>query len=141
MKSEPDAFSIDNLASTPKQTDHWEGVRNYQARNFMRAMKRGDLAFFYHSNCAEPGIVGIVKIVRDAYPDFTAFDPKSSASNPRWYMVDVRLVRRLKRLIPLSELKRHRALRTMHLVQRGSRLSVMPVTPAQWKTILKMEER
>jgi predicted RNA-binding protein with PUA-like domain len=148
MKSEPDAFSIDNLASTPKQTDHWEGVRNYQARNFMRAMKRGDLAFFYHSNCAEPGIVGIVKIVRDAYSDFTAFDPKSpffdpksSASNPRWDMVDVRLVRRLKRLISLSELKRHRALRTMHLVQRGSRLSVMPVTPAQWKTILKMEER
>jgi predicted RNA-binding protein with PUA-like domain len=138
MKSEPDAFSIDNLASTPKQTDHWEGVRNYQARNFMRAMKRGDLAFFYHSNCAEPGIVGIVKIVRDAYSDFTAFDPKS---NPRWDMVDVRLVRRLKRLISLSELKRHRALRTMHLVQRGSRLSVMPVTPAQWKTILKMEER
>ncbi len=147
MKSEPDAFSIDDLASTSRQTEHWDGVRNYQARNFMRAMKRGDHAFFYHSNCAEPGIVGIVKVVREAYPDFTAVDPKSpyfdsrsSADNPRWYMVDVRLVRRLKRLISLGELKRHRALRSMRLVQRGNRLSIMPVTPAQWATILKLEE-
>lgn len=148
MKSEPDTFSVDDLASAPKQTEHWDGVRNYQARNFMRAMKRGDNAFFYHSNCAEPGIVGIVKVVREAYPDFTAvdpkspyFDPKSSASNPRWDMVDVRLVRRLKRLVSLSELKRQRALRTLPLVQRGNRLSIMPVTAAQWQTILKMEQR
>lgn len=148
MKSEPDTFSVDDLASAPKQTEHWDGVRNYQARNFMRAMKRGDNAFFYHSNCAEPGIVGIVKVVREAYADFTAvdpkspyFDPKSSASNPRWDMVDVRLVRRLKRLVSLSELKRQRALRTLPLVQRGNRLSIMPVTAAQWQTILKMEQR
>ena len=147
MKSEPETFSVDDLASCPKQTEHWDGVRNYQARNFMRAMKRGDRAFFYHSNCPEPGIVGIVRIVREAYPDFTAvdpkspyFDPKSSDSNARWDMVDVRLVRRLKRLIPLSELKRHRALRTMPLVQRGNRLSIMPVTAAQWQTILTMEK-
>lgn len=147
MKSEPDTFSIDDLASAPKQTEHWDGVRNYQARNFMRAMKRGEQAFFYHSNCAEPGIVGIVKVVREAYPDFTAvdpkspyFDPKSSASNPRWDMVDVRLVRRLQRLISLSELKRHRRLRTMRLVQRGNRLSIMPVTAVQWETILKIEK-
>lgn len=147
MKSEPDTFSIDDLASAPKQTEHWDGVRNYQARNFMRTMKRGEQAFFYHSNCAEPGIVGIVKVVREAYPDFTAvdpkspyFDPKSSASNPRWDMVDVRLVRRLQRLISLSELKRHRRLRTMRLVQRGNRLSIMPVTAVQWETILKIEK-
>lgn len=147
MKSEPETFSVDDLASAPKQTEHWDGVRNYQARNFMRAMRRGDQAFFYHSNCAEPGIVGIVRVVREAYPDFTAldpnssyFDPKSSASNLRWDMVDVRLVRRLKRLISLRELKDHRALRAMPLVQRGNRLSIMPVTPAQWETILKMEK-
>jgi predicted RNA-binding protein with PUA-like domain len=147
MKSEPETFSVNDLASAPKQTEHWDGVRNYQARNFMRAMKRGDQAFFYHSNCAEPGIVGIVRVVREAYPDFTAvdpnspyFDPKSSASNPRWDMVDVRLVRRLKRLISLRELKGHRALRAMPLVQRGNRLSIMPVTAAQWETILKMEK-
>ncbi len=148
MKSEPATFSVDDLASAPKQTEHWDGVRNYQARNFMRAMKRGDHAFFYHSNCAEPGIVGIVKIVREAYPDFTAvdpkspyFDPKSSTNNPRWDMVDVRLIRRLKRLISLSELKRQRALRKLALIQRGSRLSIMPVTAAQWATILQMEQR
>ena len=147
MKSEPETFSVDDLASAPKQTEHWDGVRNYQARNFMRAMRRGDQAFFYHSNCAEPGIVGIVRVVREAFPDFTAvdpnspyFDPKSSASNPRWDMVDVRLVRRLKRLISLRELKGHRALRAMPLVQRGNRLSIMPVTAAQWETILKMEK-
>lgn len=147
MKSEPETFSVDDLASAPKQTEHWDGVRNYQARNFMRAMRRGDQAFFYHSNCAEPGIVGIVRIVREAYPDFTAvdpnspyFDPKSSANNPRWDMVDVRLVRRLKRMIALRELKGRRALRAMPLVQRGNRLSIMPVTAAQWETILKMEK-
>ena len=146
MKSEPDTFSIDDLACKAGQTEHWDGVRNYQARNFMRAMNAGDRAFFYHSNCAEPGIVGIVEIVRTAYPDPSAFDrkspyydPKSSRDRPRWYMVDVRLLRRLQRLIPLGSIKRNPRLATMHLVQRGNRLSVMPVTAAQWQAILKME--
>lgn len=146
MKSEPDTFSIDDLACKAGQTEHWDGVRNYQARNFMRAMNVGDRAFFYHSNCAEPGIVGIVEIVRTAYPDPSAFDrrspyydPKSSRDRPRWYMVDVRLLRRLQRLIPLGSIKRNPRLAAMHLVQRGNRLSVMPVTAAQWQAILKME--
>ena len=146
MKSEPDTFSIDDLACKAGQTEHWDGVRNYQARNFMRAMNAGDRAFFYHSNCAEPGIVGIVEIVRTAYPDPSAFDrkspyydPKSSRDRLRWYMVDVRLLRRLQRLIPLGSIKRNPRLATMHLVQRGNRLSVMPVTVAQWQAILKME--
>ena len=146
MKSEPDTFSIDDLACKAGQTEHWDGVRNYQARNFMRAMNAGDRAFFYHSNCAEPGIVGIVEIVRTAYPDPSAFDrkspyydPKSSRDRLRWYMVDVRLLRRLPRLIPLGSIKRNPRLAAMHLVQRGNRLSVMPVTAAQWQAILKME--
>ncbi|MFQ5936802.1 MAG: EVE domain-containing protein [Acidiferrobacterales bacterium] len=148
MKSEPDTFSIDDLAAVRAQIDHWDGVRNYQARNFMRAMKLGDQAFFYHSNCVEPGVVGIVEIAREAYPDFTAFDPKSSyydakssPDKPRWYMVDVRFVRRTERLVPLSEIKLNPAVTDMRLVQRGNRLSVMPVTAGQWKAILKMELR
>jgi predicted RNA-binding protein with PUA-like domain len=147
LKSEPTAFSIDDLAARPHQTDHWDGVRNYHARNFMRdQMRRGDRALFYHSNCREPGVVAIVEISREAYPDTTAFDPKSpyfdpksDAVNPRWFMVDVRLVRRLRRLIRLEEIKRNPALGDMALVQRGNRLSVMPVTAAQWKAILRME--
>ena len=146
MKSEPDTFSIDDLANKPGQTEHWDGVRNYQARNFMRAMNVGDQAFFYHSSCAEPGIVGIVEIVRTAYPDPSAFDrkspyydAKSSPDKPRWDMVDVRLRRRLQRLIPLGEIRRNPRLAGMRLVQRGNRLSVMPVTAAQWQAILKME--
>ncbi len=147
LKSEPTAFSIDDLVARPQQTDHWDGVRNYQARNFMRdQMRRGDRAFFYHSNCKEPGVVAIVEISREAYPDTTGFDPKSphfdrksNAANPKWFMVDVRLVRRLRRLIRLEEIKRNPALGGMALVQRGSRLSVMPVTAAQWKAILRME--
>ncbi len=146
MKSEPDTFSIDDLANKAGQTEHWDGVRNYQARNFMRAMNAGDQAFFYHSSCAEPGIVGIVEIVRAAYPDPSAFDrrspyydPRSSPERPRWDMVDVRLLRRLQRLIPLGEIRGNRRLAAMQLVQRGNRLSVMPVTAAQWQAILKME--
>ncbi len=146
MKSEPDTFSIDDLASKVNQTEHWDGVRNYQARNFMRAMDVGDQAFFYHSSCSEPGIVGIVEIVRTAYPDPSAFDrrspyydPRSSPERPRWDMVDVHLLRRLQRLIPLGEIRGNRRLAAMQLVQRGNRLSVMPVTAAQWQAILKME--
>jgi len=147
FKSEPDAFSIDDLASMPRKTDHWDGVRNYQARNFMRdEMKKGDQGFFYHSNCAEPAIVGIVEISREAYPDRTALDPKSNyydsksdPDNPRWFMVDVKLVRRLKRAIPFRELKEYSQLEDFPLVRRGNRLSVMPVTASQWKFILKKE--
>ena len=146
MKSEPDVFSIDDLRQSPGRKEHWEGVRNYQARNFMRDdMKKGDLAFFYHSNCSVPGIAGIVEIAREAYPDFTAFDPqsgyydpKSNPDKPRWYMVDVRFVRKIAPVIALSELKQHRKLHDMRLLQRGNRLSVMPVTTSEWEYILDL---
>ncbi len=149
VKSEPDEFSIKDLKNRPGETEHWDGVRNYQARNFMRdQMKKGDTAFFYHSNCDEPGIAGVIEIVREGYPDHTAFDPndphydtKSTPDNPRWYMVDVRFIREFKRTISLKELKSQRALKDMQLVQRGNRLSVMPVTPREWKTITEMENQ
>ncbi len=148
MKSEPDVYGIDDLRDAPAQTDHWDGVRNYQARNMMRdQMKIGDLAFFYHSNVKEPGIVGIMEIVREGYPDPTArdpaspyYDPKSTEEEPRWYMVDVRYVRHLRRPIGLAELKRHPPLRNMPLLRRGNRLSIMPLTEAEWRYILKLEE-
>ena len=147
MKSEPDVFGIDHLKTAPDKTEHWDGVRNYQARNMMRDdMKKGDQVFFYHSNCKEPGIVGIAKIVSEGYPDHTAFnpegkyyDPKSDPDNPRWYMVDVKFVRKLKRTITLQELKEISALKDMPLVRRGNRLSIMPVTDKEWKTILALE--
>ena len=147
MKSEPDVFGIDDLKNSPKKTDHWDGVRNYQARNMMRdEMKKGDRVFFYHSNCKEPGIVGIMEIAREGYPDFTAFDPnekyydaKSDPDKPRWYMVDVRYIRKLKRTITLEELKRYSELADMPLVRRGNRLSIMPVSKAQWDFILDLE--
>lgn len=149
MKSEPSVYGIDNLAAQPLQTDHWEGVRNYQARNMLRdRMRPGDLALFYHSNCPQPGVVGIMQIVRGGYPDHTAFnpesryfDPKSDPDRPRWYMVDVRFERRLARTIPLAELKVNPALADMLLVRRGNRLSIMPATPAQWQAILDMEDQ
>ena len=145
MKSEPDVFGIDDLERV--RTTAWEGVRNYQARNFMRdGMKRGDPAFFYHSSCEAPGIVGIMEVVREAYPDRTQFDRKSdyydadsTRESPRWLVVDVRFRRRLKRPITLDELKRHRELANLPLVRRGNRLSVMPVTPAQWAFIGTLE--
>jgi predicted RNA-binding protein with PUA-like domain len=147
MKSEPDVFGIEDLKAMPNKTDKWEGVRNYQARNMMRDdMGKGDLAFFYHSNCKEPGIAGIMKIVRPGYPDHTAFDPeekyydpKSDPDNPRWYMVDVRFVRKLKRVITLSELKEHDALADLPLLRRGNRLSIMPVSKEHWDYILSLE--
>ncbi len=147
MKSEPDTFSLDDLGKRPKGTEHWDGVRNYQARNMMRdQMKVGDKVFFYHSSCPQPGIAGIAEVVREAYPDDSAqnpesryFDPKASPENPRWFMVDVRFKRKFKRLIPLAELKAEPALGEMLLVQKGSRLSIMPVTPEEWRQILSME--
>lgn len=148
MKSEPDVFGIDHLHARPRKTEHWDGVRNYQARNMLRdAMKKGDLAFFYHSNCEQPGIVGTVKIVRAGYPDHTAFDPeskyfdpKSDPDNPRWYMVDVKFQRKLKRVITLNELKEYPQLRECPLVRRGNRLSIMPITQAQWDFVMGLEK-
>ncbi|MGR9107796.1 MAG: EVE domain-containing protein [Gammaproteobacteria bacterium] len=147
MKSEPGEFSIDDLARIPDRTTHWDGVRNYQARNMIRDdMKIGDQVFFYHSNCQEPGIVGIMEVCREAYPDSSAFDPedkhfdpKSKADCPSWFMVDVRMVRKLARAIGLNELKQFAQLENLALVRRGNRLSVMPVTREQWDFILSLD--
>ena len=144
LKSEPDCFSIDHLAKKSKQTDHWDGVRNYQARNMLRDdMKIGDHAFFYHSSCAQPGIVGIVKIVKAGYPDSTQFnpeekhyDPKSTDEKPIWYTVNVQLIKKFKHIITLEQIKQNPFLETMQLVKRGNRLSVMPVSTEEWQTIL-----
>lgn len=149
LKSEPTTFGIADLEAAPDQTTPWEGVRNYQARNFLRDdMRRGDQAFFYHSDTTSPAIVGIVEIARAGYPDETAFDPASpyhdptsTPDHPRWYQVDARLVRRLQREVTLTELKRHSAaLGNFALLRRGNRLSVLPVTTAQWAFVLALEK-
>jgi len=145
MKSEPDAFSIDDLKR--KKREAWDGVRNYQARNYMRdGMRPGDQVFFYHSNCAVPGIVGIAEVATDAYPDPSQFDPKSkyfdpgsSRDNPRWMLVDVKFVKKLKRTISLKELQADPALDGMVLLRKGSRLSVQPVEATHWEHILALE--
>ncbi|HEX9278088.1 MAG TPA: EVE domain-containing protein [Casimicrobiaceae bacterium] len=142
MKSEPDEVSIDDLAAMPNKTIAWFGVRNYQARNFMRdQMQVGDLAFFYHSSCPEPGIAGIVRISKAAYPDASQFDrkspyydPKATRAAPRWFNVEVTLVEKT-RLVPLAELRTQRELAAMRLLQRGNRLSITPVEPGEWKFI------
>ena len=149
LKSEPDTFSIDRLAALPRQTTAWDGVRNYQARNMLRdSIKKGDTAFFYHSSCEHPGIAGIVRVVKRGYPDETAFDPKhhhydadSRRSEPRWFVVDIKLVRKLKRLVTLDELRKHAgaALSDLVLLRRGNRLSVMPVSKANWDFVLTLE--
>jgi predicted RNA-binding protein with PUA-like domain len=148
IKSEPEEFSIDDLKNAPGKREHWDGIRNYQARNFIRDdMGKGDLAFFYHSNCRTPGIVGICEIVSDAYPDHTQFDSNSryydsgsSPDNPRWLMRDVKYRRKTKRLISLTELKEHAdQLEEFPLIRRGNRLSIMPVSEAHWKYILSLE--
>ena len=147
MKSEPDSFSIDDLQRRPKKIEAWDGVRNYQARNFMRQMKLGDQAFFYHSSCEVPGIVGLMKVAAEAYPDPTQFDPKhhhydpaSKQEEPRWSLVDMKFERKLKRVITLTELREHdKKLPNFRLLDRGTRLSVLPVTAAQWDYILKLE--
>ena len=147
MKSEPEEFSIDDLKNRPQKTEPWDGVRNYQARNFIRdEMKKGDLAFFYNSNCNEPGIVGLMEVCKEGYPDPTAFDkkdrhfdPKSDPDNPRWYLVNVKFKRKLKRVISLGELREKKPLQKMQLLQRGNRLSVMPLTKKEWDYILSLE--
>jgi predicted RNA-binding protein with PUA-like domain len=143
MKSEPDVFSIDDLMQRPTKTEPWEGVRNYQARNFMREMQLDDRVFFYHSNCKAAGIVGVMKIVKNAYVDDSAYDstsayydPKSTLENPRWWRVDVGFVEKFSRVITLHELKNLSALADFQLVQRGNRLSILPVSQTQWDIIL-----
>ncbi len=145
LKSEPNTFSIDDLAKSPKKTTCWEGVRNYQARNLMREMRKGDQAIFYHSNADPPAAVGTCTIVREAYPDSYQFDPKSSYYDakskpdaPRWDMVDVRFGKKFKTPVTLPELRERKALAGMELLRKGSRLSVQPVKPAEWKAILKL---
>ena len=148
MKSEPDEFSIDNLVRARNQTTPWFGVRNYQARNYMRdGMTLGDRAFFYHSSCPEPGIAGIVEVSRAAYPDTTQFDPKSpyydakaTRAAPRWMHVDVKLVKKT-RLVPLAELHATPGLEDMVTLRKGNRLSITPVTPAEWKIVEKLASR
>lgn len=145
FKSEPSTYSVDDLDRD--RTTAWTGVRNYQARNFMRdEMHPGDHGFFYHSSCDEPGIVGIVKVCRPAHPDETQFDPESpyydraaTKDNPRWHNVDVRLVAKT-RLVGLDELRRDKALKGLQILQRGSRLSITPVTPAQWRRVMILLE-
>ena len=149
MKSEPTAFSVEDLERAKKHTTSWDGVRNYQARNMLRDdMKKGDQVFLYYSSTDVPGIVAIMKVVKEGYPDPTAFDrkhhhydPDSDPAEPRWFMVDVQLERRLTRVISLDELRKHvtKELKNMVLLRRGNRLSITPVDPAEWKFILALE--
>jgi predicted RNA-binding protein with PUA-like domain len=149
MKTEPTTFSVEDLERAKRHTTGWDGVRNYQARNMLRDdMKKGDQAFLYYSSTDVPGIVALMNIVKEGYPDPTAFDrkhdhydPESDPEKPRWYMVDVQLERRLKHVITLEELRKHatKELKNMVLLRKGNRLSVTPVEPAEWKFILSLE--
>ncbi len=146
FKSEPSCFSIDDLQNSPKKITHWDGVRNYQARNFMRdQMQVGDEGFFYHSNCSEVGIIGTVSIVSKPYPDHTAFDPKdehfdpkSDPDNPRWFMVDVTFKALFPRVITLRELKENPELASMLVVRKGNRLSITPIQQDEWDIVHSM---
>jgi predicted RNA-binding protein with PUA-like domain len=147
MKSEPSAFSIQDLQKVRGRTTCWDGVRNFQARNFMRAMKKGDGVLFYHSNADPPAVAGIAEVVTEAYPDDSAFDPqdihydsRSTPEKPLWDMVDIRLVRIFRAPIPLDRLRKERTLKRMELLRKGSRLSVQPVRPEEWKLVLKLAE-
>ncbi|HEY9228116.1 MAG TPA: EVE domain-containing protein [Gemmatimonadaceae bacterium] len=141
VKSEPDVFSFDDLMAAPKKTTFWNGVRNFAARNHLREMKKGDLVFFYHSMAKPPAVVGVAEVVREAYPDPTAFDPKdeyydpkSKREDPTWFMVDIRAVEALPRPVPIDEIKKTKGLEKMALVRIG-RLSVQPVSPKEWEII------
>jgi predicted RNA-binding protein with PUA-like domain len=146
MKSEPSAFSIEDLKNSPDGTACWDGVRNYQARNLLRDdIKAGDGVLFYHSNIKPPAIVGIAKVVREGYPDHTAqdpdadhYDPRATPENPIWYMVDVQFVRTLDPPITREDLKKEPALKEMGVLKKGNRLSVQPVTESEWQTVLRM---
>ncbi len=149
FKSEPSSFSYDDLVAEDDQTAEWDGVRNYQARNFMRDdMRVGDYVLFYHSNAKPPGVIGTARIVRESYPDDTAwdpnsryYDPKSDPGNPTWLMVDIKAEHRLPRFISLNELKANPALADMQVIKRGQRLSIQPVTLEQWAEVLAMADR
>ncbi|HTT08770.1 MAG TPA: EVE domain-containing protein [Gammaproteobacteria bacterium] len=144
IKSEPSVFSIGDLEKKPKQTTAWDGVRNYQVRNWLRdTIKKGDLAFFYHSSCEIPGIAGVMEVIKAGYPDPTQFDPEdhhydpsSDPDNPRWYCVDVKFKSKFKRVITIDELRSHKPLAKMQVLQRGNRLSITPVTKSEWIFIL-----
>ena len=148
LKSEPEAFSIDDLAHAPKRTTHWDGVRNYQARNFMRSMQIGDQVLFYHSNADPPAVMGIAEVVTRAYPDHSAFDPndrhydpRSRPEKPLWDMVDIRFVMKFSSPLGLDALRKIPALKKMELLRKGSRLSVQPVSWMEWKTILDLSHK
>ena len=151
MKSEPNTYSIDDLINQPNKTDHWDGIRNYQVRNFLRDdFRQGDLAFFYHSNCKIPAIVGIVEIVSDAYPDYTAFDINSkyyskvgNPENPVWFMVDIKFRRKLNHCISLAILKEYTSQlgSDFSLIKKGNRLSIIPLFKKQWDFILSLEDK
>jgi predicted RNA-binding protein with PUA-like domain len=149
FKSEPACFSIDDLARRPKKTEHWDGIRNYQVRNMLRdEIKKGDEALFYHSSCEVPGIVGRMEIVKPAYPDHTAFDPQSehfdpasTENQPRWLMVDVKFTEKFPHLLSLTEIKKHPALSQMIIARKGNRLSITPITKAEWDIILKLVKK
>ncbi len=146
VKQEPSSYSIDDLEKDKNQTTFWDGVRNYQARNYMRdEMKKGDRVIFYHSNAEPPAAVGVCEVIKEGYPDFTAFDPdskkfdpKSDKDEPTWFMVDLKFIKKFKREVPLPEIKKNEKLQEMKLVQRGNRLSVMPVTKVEFDEIVKM---
>ncbi|MSQ78031.1 MAG: EVE domain-containing protein [Nitrospiraceae bacterium] len=145
MKSEPSAFSIQDLQKVRNQTTSWDGVRNFQARNFMRTMKKGDRVLFYHSNAEPPAVMGVAEVVTEAYPDNSAFnpkdvhyDPRSTPARPLWDLVDIKLVRIFPAPIPLDRLRQEPGLKRMELLRKGSRLSVQPVRPEEWKIVLKL---
>lgn len=146
FKSEPETFSIDDLRARRNQVEHWDGVRNYQARNMLRdEVKAGDQVLFYHSNCKPPGIVGVAEVVKEGYPDFTAwnpesnyYDPRSTKEKPQWYMVDIKFVEKFPQIISLDDLKQNPKLHEMLILRKGNRLSVTPVTASEFKAILKM---
>jgi predicted RNA-binding protein with PUA-like domain len=148
MKSEPESFSIDDLAKAPKKITCWDGVRNYQARNFMRSMEIGDQIFFYHSSVEPACVVGLAEVVKKAYPDHTAldpkdnhYDPKATPANPIWEMVDIKFVRKFDEPLTLEDLRAAKGLEKMELLRRGSRLSVQPVTDAEWKIVNNLAEK
>ncbi|MBX3708351.1 MAG: EVE domain-containing protein [Gammaproteobacteria bacterium] len=146
FKSEPTCFSIDDLSRRPQQVTCWDGVRNYQVRNMLRdEIKVGDWVFFYHSSCNPPGIAGIMEVIKNGYPDHTAwdlhsdhYDPKSTPENPRWYMVDVKLVSKFSQVITLDQIKNHPKLKKMLITRKGNRLSITPVTVEEWTTLLAL---
>lgn len=149
FKTEPDAFSIDDLAACPNQTEGWDGIRNYQARNFLRdKVKLGDQVFIYHSSCKQVGIVGLAEVVKEAYPDQSQFnpeanyyDPKSDPNNPRWFMVDVQFKQKFDPMLPLSTIKSMNEIEQLPLVKKGGRLSVMPVEENEWQHLMGWLDR